>query len=158
MTRKAIGIAAITLDIKQYSGPPSPPSESKDPAVHIEIDQIATAGLKGTSEKRCLDTFPREHSDWLFGTVRGSSKFIAKSADISDAFLAAGWLDGEAEATGPAGELHIQSLAESVDNDWVATQIWGFQTIEGERRYCRNITVVKGDERVEIRLVYDYLS
>jgi len=113
--------------------------------------------MKGTSEKRCLDSESRDHADWLFGHVRGRSRWVATPADVEDTHLAAGWLAGEAEAKGPKGELLIESYVESLDSDWIATQIWGFQTIDGERRYARNVLVTKGDERVEIRLVYDYL-
>ncbi|KAK1769982.1 hypothetical protein QBC33DRAFT_307894 [Phialemonium atrogriseum] len=157
LTRKAIGLASITLDIKEYEGVPSPPSEAAGPATHIEIEQLATAGVKGTTEKRCVDGEWREHGDWLFGRVRGRSNWIASAADVEDKFLAGGWLAGEGEASGPAGEGLLESYVESLDSDWTARQIWGFQTVEGERRYCRNIVVAKGAQRVEIRLVYDYL-
>ncbi|GJC80204.1 hypothetical protein ColLi_03042 [Colletotrichum liriopes] len=146
MTRKAVGLATVTLDVKQYTAPPSPPGEGTEPVTHVDIDQYATAGLKGTSEKRCLDFEFREHSDWMFGTVRGQSKWMSP-----------GLARGEAEATGPDGKSHIYSHVESIDNGWTATQIWGFQTIDGERRYARNVLVQKGGKRVEIRLVYDWL-
>lgn len=92
----------------------------------------------------------------MFGTVKGQSKFIAVE-DIQDPFLAKGWLEGEEEKKGPNGESHILSHVESLDNGWTATQIWGFQTVDGKRRYCRHIVVAKGAEKVEFRLVYDYL-
>ncbi|TDZ26886.1 hypothetical protein C8034_v007180 [Colletotrichum sidae] len=155
--RKAIGAASVTLHVKQYQAPPSPPATGTAPVTHIDIDQTATAGLKGTSEQRCLDLEWREHSDWMFGTVRGQSTFMSPD-EIEDEFLKKGWLEGEAEATGPDGKSHVYSHVESLDNGWTATQIWGFQTIDGERRYARNVLVKKGDKRVEIRLVYDWLG
>ncbi|KAK3394225.1 hypothetical protein B0H63DRAFT_40246 [Podospora didyma] len=158
LTRKIVGAATITLDVKQYTGPPSPPAEPNGPAVaHIEIEQTGTAGLKGSTEKRCLDYTFREHSDWLFGTVRGQSKFIAL-ADVEDAHLAKGWLEGAEEKTGPNGEAHMLSHVESVDAGWMATQIWGFQLIEGVRKYVRRIVVAKDTQRAELVLVYDFLG
>ncbi|OLN82856.1 hypothetical protein CCHL11_10368 [Colletotrichum chlorophyti] len=156
LTRKAVGLATVTLAVKQYSAPPAPPSTATEPVTHVDIDQFATGGLKGTSEKRCLDMEWREHSDWMFGSVRGQSRFIA-AEEIEDSFLKQSWLEGEAEATGPDGKSHIFSHVESIDNGWTATQIWGFQTINGERRHVRHIVVQKGDERVTMRLVYDFL-
>ncbi|KAF9879774.1 hypothetical protein CkaCkLH20_02585 [Colletotrichum karsti] len=156
MTRKAVGLATVTLTVKQYSASPSPPGTGTEPVTHIDIDQTATGGLKGTSENRCLDMEWREHSDWMFGSVRGQSRWMAP-ADIEDEFLKKGWLEGDAEATGPDGKSHIYSHVESIDNGWTASQVWGFQTINGERRYARNVLVQKGGKRVEIRLVYDYL-
>lgn len=147
----------MTLQIQEYEGPPSPPSSSTAPATHIVIDQQATGGVKGTTEKRCLDATFREHSDWLFGHVRGQSKWVS-AADIGDEFLASGWLEDEAEKAGPGGETHIWSHVESLDNGWTATQVWGFQTVDGERRYARNVVVAKGDKKVEFKLVYDYIG
>jgi hypothetical protein len=157
VTRKLISAASITLDIKQYTAPPTPPNSDTTPVTHIEIEQTGTGGMKGTTEKRCLDFQWREHSDWMFGHVKGQTKFVAP-ADITDEFLAKDWLEDEAEKGGPNGETHILSYVESLDSGWTATQVWGFQMIDGVRRYCRNVVVAKGAERVELRLVYDFLS
>ncbi|KAK2068715.1 hypothetical protein P8C59_003343 [Phyllachora maydis] len=161
LTRKAIGLATVTLQVKQYVGPPTPPAADRGDVTHVDIDQTATGGIKGSTERRCVDGVAREHSDWLFGRVRGRSRWVA-AADVEDAFLARGWLlegEDEGEPAGPAGETRrlLLSVAESLDNGWVATQVWGFQRLEGERRYARNVVVVKGDERVECRLVYDFI-
>jgi len=158
MTRKIIGLATLTLHVKQFVAPPSPPADPANPPVtHIEIEQTGTGGMKGTTEKRCLDYTFRDHSDWIFGHVKGQSRFI-KTEEIDDEFLKKGWLEGEEEAKGPNGETHIISHVESYDNGWTATQIWGFKNINGERKYVRNVVVKKGAERVEIQLVYDYLG
>ncbi|KAK3693573.1 hypothetical protein B0T22DRAFT_43364 [Podospora appendiculata] len=158
VTRKVVGLATLTLDVKQYAGPPSPPAEPSAPEVtHIEIEQTGTGGMKGTTEKRCLDNVFREHSDWLFGSVRGQTKWIA-TADIDDKFLAEGWLEGEAEAGGPNGETHVLSHVESLDNGWTATQTWGFQLVDGVRKYARHVVVAKGTQRAELTLVYDHLE
>lgn len=160
MTRKVVGLATVTLDAKQYNGPPSPPGEPTAPEVtHIEIDQTGTGGMKGSTEKRCLDHLFRDHKDWLFGSCRGQSKWI-KAEEIEDKWLAGNgeWLEGEEEKGGPNGETHVLSHVESVDNGWTATQIWGFQLVGGERKYVRHIVVAKGAERVELKLVYDYLG
>lgn len=90
--------------------------------------------------------------------MSGTSRFVATVADIEDAYLAANWLEGAEEATGPKGELFIESYVKNLDSGWEATQIWGFQTINGERRYTRNVIVTKGSEREEVKLVYDYLE
>ncbi|KAL2107937.1 hypothetical protein VUR80DRAFT_4478 [Thermomyces stellatus] len=157
LLRKTISYASVTLEITQYEGPPKPPNTSTTPATHIDIQQIATAGMKGTREERCLDSTERPHSDWIFGNVRGQSRWLSLS-EIEDDFLRSNWLEGDEEKTGPEGKDHVWSFVRSVDSDWTAEQIWGFQTIEGERRYCRNIVIRKGDERVNMRLVYDYLG
>lgn len=160
VTRKAVSMTTVTLHVKQYTAPPSPPADPSGPeATHIDIEQTGTGGVKGSTELRCLDSNFRDHSDWLFGLVRGQSKWIAP-ADIQDPHLAGAgaWLEGEAEAGGPNGETHVLSHVESVDNGWTATQIWGFQLVEGERKYVRHIVITKGTGRVELKLVYDFLE
>ncbi|KAL8376128.1 hypothetical protein RB595_007307 [Gaeumannomyces hyphopodioides] len=147
--RKGISVASVTLNVKQYTAAPKPPSTSPDEVVHVDIVQTATGGIKGTTELRCLDSVAREHSDWLFGKVSGRSRWV-KRAEVADEYLKRGWIE-EGE-----DEEHVESRAESVDNGWVALQIWGFQLIGGERRYTRNIVVSKGAEKVEMRLVYDW--
>ncbi|ROT35454.1 hypothetical protein SODALDRAFT_328794 [Sodiomyces alkalinus F11] len=157
MVRKAIGLATLTLNVKQYEGPANPPSTSTEPAVHIDISQTSTGGVKGTTEARCVDTEWRDHSDWLFGNCRAYSAWRSLD-EIEDAFLKKGWLVGEAEAKAPGGKTFLLSHVENVDYGWTATQIWGFQDVNGERRYARNIIVAKEDKKVEFRLVYDWLG
>lgn len=174
IVRKAISMSKVTLTVTQYEGPPSPPSESTEAVTHIDIEQTTTAGYKGTSEKRCIDGLWREHSDWLFGQVKGQTTWV-KLEDIKDTYLAKGWEEGDAEKSGPNGETHLRSYVESIGSDWTAEQIWGFQIVNGVRMYARNIVVKvkkgdeakgddenadddKADERVDMRLVYKYES
>ncbi|UKZ73144.1 hypothetical protein TrVFT333_000785 [Trichoderma virens FT-333] len=148
LTRKAIGLATVTLEIKQYEGPPKPPNTATDVVTHIDIVQSASK-LSSTEEKRCFDNFPRTHTDWLFGTVEGRSRWVSLD-EVTDEFLKKDWLvEGE-------GQSFITNVAENKEKGWVAEQVWGFQIVDGERRYCRHVVVTKGSERAQIRLVYDY--
>jgi hypothetical protein len=157
--RKAVSMATLTLNVKQYTAPPSPPAEPSNPAVtHVEIEQTGTGGVKGTSEKRCLDNVFRDHTDYLFGHVKGQSRW-ATPADLEDAFLNGGWLEGDEEKGGPNSETHLVSHVESYDNGWTATQIWGFKKLDdGVRRHVRNVVITKEDKRVELQLVYDFIE
>merc|ERR1712000_173118 len=119
LIRKAIGVATVHLEVNAYEAPPNPPNESTDVIRHIDIEQSAS-GLTSTHEKRCLDDVFREHSDWLFGTVKGKTKWVTLD-EVTDEFLKKGW---------------------------VAQQIWGFQQVDGLRRYCRNVLVTKDSERI----------
>ncbi|KAK6084260.1 hypothetical protein SCUP515_01374 [Seiridium cupressi] len=156
LTRKAVGLATVTLHVKQYTDAEGTP--------HIDIEQMATGGIKGTSEHRTIDSTFREHSDWLFGKVKARSFFVTAESLIAkikeelggDEFLGKDWLEGQEEQTGPDGALHLVNWVEA-EAGWTAAQVWGFQTIGGERRYARNIVVKKGDKIIELRLVYDYV-
>jgi hypothetical protein len=160
LTRKAIGLATVTLHVKQYTAPPDPPSDKKEPVVHIDIEQTATGGIKGTAEHRNVDDVDREHSDWLFGKGQARSRWLgvdglpAIAAECGE-WLTKGWLE-DGEGKGPGGESHLWN-AVVADAGWTAVMVWGFQTIGSERRYVRLIQVSKGDQKVEIRFVYDFV-
>ncbi|KAF3764811.1 hypothetical protein M406DRAFT_322738 [Cryphonectria parasitica EP155] len=141
LTRKAIGLASVTLHVKQYV--------SEDGKEHVDIEQTATGGLKGTSEHREMDGQPREHKDWLFGRVSGRSEFVTEIPG-GDAFLLSNWEEGTSE--------WLLNSVDSLDNGWTARQTWGFQQVKGERRYVRNVVVEKGEKRAEIRMVYDWIA
>jgi hypothetical protein len=94
--------------------------KSEDGVEHIDIDQIATGGIKGTSEHRTLDGVEREHEDYIFGKVKGVTTWV-KLEDITDDFLKSGWL--------PEANEHglIRSFAENVDGKWKAEQVRDLQ-------------------------------
>jgi hypothetical protein len=128
--------------------------------VHIDIDQTATGGIKGTSEYRDVDDVERPHSDWLFGKTQARTRWIgvdgfpAIVAEYGD-YMTKGWLeDGEGKA--PGGESHLINVVVA-EAGWTGAQIWGFQTIGGERRYVRLIQVSKGDKKELVRFIYDFV-
>ncbi|CZR61253.1 uncharacterized protein PAC_11149 [Phialocephala subalpina] len=145
-TRKAIALATVTLHAKQYLG--------DDGIVHIDIEQTATGGIKGTTELRILDWEKREHEDHVFGKLKGRSRWIDLSG-VEDSFLKDGWLEDN-ESSGPAGEKHIESWVENSEKGWTADQIWGFAIIDGKRYYVRRVVVKKGDTVLKARLVYNW--
>lgn len=145
LTRKAIGLATVTLHTKEYV--------DEQGVTHIDIQQTATGGVKGNTENRTLDDTFREHTDWLFGHVKGRTGWVPSRAEIGggggDGFLTEGWEDGQEE--------WVVANVESLDRGWKVIQVWGFRVVNGERRHARNTVATKGSERVELRLVYDYV-
>lgn len=157
LVRTGVGLATISIEVHQYEAPAKPTDEGEEPAPeadavwHLDIQQSASK-LTSTTELRCLDDVPRQHSDRIFGTVLGHSHWTTVE-ELEDSFLRSGWR-GPAEGELPA---LIWTRSSSVNKGWSATQVWGFQDVDGERRYCRNLLVVKDDQRVECRFVYDYV-
>ncbi|KAH8801538.1 hypothetical protein F5884DRAFT_684922 [Xylogone sp. PMI_703] len=142
LTRKAISFATITLSIKEYLDDAS--------ATHIDIEQTATGGIKGTTELRTLDWTERAHEDHIFGNIKGKSRFVAlDSEEIEDGWLKEGWLPEN------EGKV-IQSVAVNEERGWTALQIWGFAEVEGKRYYARRVRASKGEEVVRVRMYYDY--
>ena len=134
-------MATITLNVAEYV--------DDEGVTHIDIDQIGTGGFKGTSEKRALNWEQGEHTDHIFGKVKGQSRWT-KVANIQDEFLKTGWLPESVD-----GDV-IESNVKSLENEWEAFQIWGFREKDGTRYYARNVVVTKGDKRLEAHLYYDF--
>jgi hypothetical protein len=147
LTRKAISIATVYLSVNQYT--------SEDSKTHIDINQTATGGIKGTTELRTLDWTPRPHEDHIFGSLQGKSRW-STFQDIDDEFLKDGWLEGDEEKGGPAGEKHVESFVVNEGKGWTGQQIWGFAIIDGARYYTRRVVVRKGEEALKVRMVYNY--
>ena len=76
---------------------------------------------------------------------------------VDDDFLKLEWLDGEAEKAGANGEYLVESFVEAKAG-WTGRQIWGFSTVNGERRYTRRVVITKGSEVRKIRMVYNWYA
>ncbi|KAL8682408.1 MAG: hypothetical protein Q9186_001529 [Xanthomendoza sp. 1 TL-2023] len=137
--RRAIALATITLTITEYV---------KDDLTHIDITQVASPGGITTTENRVLDWEYHDHTDKIFGEVKGKSRWVKLSDVDDDDFLKKGWDDLEGE--------HVQGYVESNGGGWTADQVWGFELIDGKRYYVRHVVVRKGDDWKLARLVYDY--
>lgn len=149
--RKAIGLASVTLHVRVYTEPassgaattttassteaasplPSQPSllsssssaEHARTVTHIDIEQTATGGIKGTTELRTLDWKARPHADYVFGKCEGRSKWVDleanDDADVpDDAFLKEGWLKGPGHGGGPNGRMLVLAYVKSLERDW----------------------------------------
>ncbi|KZM25625.1 uncharacterized protein EKO05_0001942 [Ascochyta rabiei] len=156
LTRKALNAATVTQHLKQHTA-------EDGTSTQIDIDQLVSGGLKGSSEKRPLDWQWRGHSDWLFGTLNGRSRYTTLASVLEEAkgkgateedakYLAEGWLK-ETEEEGV-----VESFVDNEGNKWTGWQIWGFAEIGGERKFVRRVVVRKTDknEAQRVRLVYDY--
>ncbi|KAL2687965.1 hypothetical protein Neosp_005535 [[Neocosmospora] mangrovei] len=149
LPRKGVGLATINLNIKQYEAVPITSSSRAGKVTCIESTQTAS-GLKSTKEVRYLDNEFRDHHDWLFGMLKVQARWIGPE-DIDDPFLKEGFLvEGERKNL-------VLSHAVSQGDGWTATQVWGFQMVDDERRYCMRVVVVSKDgQKAQARFVYDY--
>ena len=68
-------------------------------------------------ENRTLDWEYREHSDRVFGKVKGKSRWVKLDDVDDDEWLKTGWDDLEGE--------HVQSYVESIGGGWTADQVSG---------------------------------
>ncbi|KAJ3487367.1 hypothetical protein NLI96_g3582 [Meripilus lineatus] len=144
--RKAIQASNVLLSIDHYS---------EDGVEKIDIEQsLVGGGAAGGWEYRVLDWQDRPQEDGIFGPV--IAKFRRTTLDeITDPFLKEGWT----EETQEHGILNgsARSNTEKSGISWFADQVWGFEIVDGEKRYTRRV-VFKGpnEEKICVRLVYDY--
>ncbi|KAJ0420071.1 hypothetical protein BJY00DRAFT_142245 [Aspergillus carlsbadensis] len=181
--RTTLAWVSVTLNTKQYQEP----GTTDKTVQHIDVDNIVTGGVQGSSEQRITDWKKREHSDNIFGKVEGQSRFLRGTAkankvrpdvqiltniddDKIEKFLRGEILADGSECEGflvdkleeeeewGAGEgLWLQSWVESLDSSWTAEQVWGFETVNGERYHTRRIAVANNGDYVLARLVYTFV-
>lgn len=94
--RKGLSYATVTLHIDSYTDTQTPP------VYHIDSDQVITGGISGTSERRVFDWQQREHSDDIFGNVRGRSNMVRGAKNEEGKVLPS---------------LHIESFAGEPEKD-----------------------------------------
>ncbi|KAI0800864.1 hypothetical protein C8Q74DRAFT_450529 [Fomes fomentarius] len=147
-TRKAISLATIYVTIKHY--------KDENGVEHIEADQTLTGGIKGTNEHRILDWTERTHEDHVFGPVLSKSRRV-KLEEVEREWLKKDWLLDESLPDGLIIYTTAKSDTEKSGTTWTSEQVWGFEQVNGEKRYTRHVYFEgpKG-EIVTIRLVYDY--
>lgn len=118
--RKAIGLATVTLHIKQHT------TES-DGKVHIDIDQFVTGGINAGPENRTLDWVEHGKKDNIFGDVKGKNRFVRtlelkEGEGVEDSkWLSEGWDDGK-------DGLRVQGYSWNEKAGWTANQVilWNF--------------------------------
>ena len=159
LVRKAASAATITIDVKEYEGPASPADGDEDVTgkivTHIDIDQVAS-GLKSSPEPRSIDGVLRKTNNWIWGNVQGRTSWVTKEelyskikAEFGD-WVTEGWDESDTE--------FVYAWNESTEKSWISIQIWGFTTLNGERRFARKIFTksTKGDKSEKLMTVYDY--
>lgn len=93
MVRKAMGMASLTINKKQYRAPPSAGGKQSDKApiapppaaevFHIDCKHVMTGGLKATTELRCLDGQVSAEATVKSPTVSACWVTVAVSATVS---------------------------------------------------------------------------
>ncbi|KAH8652037.1 hypothetical protein BX600DRAFT_516126 [Xylariales sp. PMI_506] len=153
LARKAASLVNASTQVKQFEAPPKPGGDGNgapDIVTHIDTTQTI-AGIKGGVEERCLDNVVREQPDAQGGVMHCRSQWVGPR-DIEEQCIRDGWLvEGEED-----GKPLILTHLVHEKAGWEATQIWGFQMVNEERRFCASMLASKGNEREYVRVVYDY--
>lgn len=111
----------------------------------VEIKQTTAASIPAITEQWIHDWEYREFKDFFLGKVKSRSKWTQPS-QADDAFMRGGLKDDE--------DL-VEAEVESLENGWVARQLWCF---EGEDFVRRVVTSNKKGDEAQTRLVYELQS
>lgn len=151
LTRKAICTYPMTVKIKHVS-------EGDPPVDKLDIDMKLTGGIIGTDEVLELSWIVYPDVDDVFGPINSQSRRVTVdmlTKEERDDFLKADWTD-ESKTDGLI-EYLVASDSLRSGKKWVADQTWGFEEINGEKRYSRHVHFVGSKGEVQrAKLVYDY--
>jgi hypothetical protein len=103
----------VTLSIKHHS--------DKRGVEQMEIVNILTGGIPGTTELSVFDWTNRPHEDYVFGKMLGKSKRVDLPNTIEDAFLKEGWDMSEGAKEDGVLLFYDESVGEN--RRWTAEQV-----------------------------------
>ena len=126
------------------------PSAS-NPAVEIAVKQTVRPGGFDSFNSYFLDGAVREDTVPIFGTIAMHADYV-KAGGIAEDEL----LGYEIEGTKDEEKAAIREVAKSVYSGWETVTVWGFEEVQGERRYCKYCVTTKDEKTATARLVYDY--
>ncbi|KAE8421302.1 hypothetical protein BDV36DRAFT_292495 [Aspergillus pseudocaelatus] len=184
--RRAFQHVTITFTITEYA---SIGADCSPLALHIDVVHTVTGGFNGTTEKRTLDWKVYTQKDYVFGTLSVRSRRIGGVEDEDGQVRPALELDtpnlsersydflrgavsaeGERDAGFLVEELPqeemgtsrgswLHTVSRSEDLGWTMEQVWGFETIRGERYHTRRVVVInKSGDCAMARVVYKWHS
>lgn len=114
--RKIITTGTVTLFIKHY--------KNENNEENIDIDQVFTGGISGTSEYRTLNWTERENYDHVFGFVIGKSRRLdSEQLEGLNQFLKTGWSEDSFEK----GLIQAYAWSNTAKSKmtWTANQVCG---------------------------------
>ncbi|KAL5340800.1 hypothetical protein BJX70DRAFT_94829 [Aspergillus crustosus] len=139
--RTTLAWVSITLNTKQYQSPDHPTDKTIQ---NIDVDNIVTGGVQGTSELRVTDWKKREHNDTIFGRVEGQSRLLRGvsangkvrphveiSTNVEDEKIGK-FLRGEINADGseaegflvdPVGEGYVSGAEKGEEGLWLQSYV-----------------------------------
>jgi hypothetical protein len=131
----------------------------------VEIQNTANGGLKGTTVSIVVDNEVHKHYDYVFGGV--TSRASRKSIGDLSVFNSENWdlKSSMEQVDGPAKDKCAGFLVvinepdkELRSDDWRAINVWGFETINGEKRYVRRVHFESPTFTKDLVIVYDTIK
>ncbi|EHK20210.1 uncharacterized protein TRIVIDRAFT_48080 [Trichoderma virens Gv29-8] len=128
------------------------PVESDRTATKFSFKQTVRPGGFDTKNEYIVDGKKRTDTVPIFGEITMHCDYVGLHA------LTSGQLLGRDIESVDEEHAAIVEVVESENMGWVTTTVWGFETIDGERRLCKYNTTVKGDLVEKATMVHDYIG
>ncbi|KAK5453554.1 hypothetical protein LTS15_006739 [Exophiala xenobiotica] len=146
-------VARQALYIFKYSVLHTIKTYQQDSVTHMDITTVVSIHLT-TQENRTLDWQDNYHLDKVFGNCHHRSRLFTKTGQLhiqgpgsvdDEAFLLAEKLIDGTTGSGWLDDVNIHTRTRNVDDSGLLTeQVWGFETVNGERRHTRRIVTWTG--------------
>lgn len=128
----------------------------------LTVAKSATGGIPGETQVHTLDGVEHVYESILFGTRRVETRWldlrskdpisgVVRREDL-DPYLSQDLLDQEA-GDSPG---HIWAAVTNERSGMRGEQVWGFELIAGKRYHVNRMVLRKGEERVDLRIVFDW--
>ncbi|KAH6650458.1 hypothetical protein F5144DRAFT_523685 [Chaetomium tenue] len=144
--RKIINFA--TLELEYVKLDPTPDAT----AARLAFKQTVRPGGFDTRNEYILDGESRTDTVPIFGEISMRCHYVgSEEAAKHDAV----GLETDADNAGHAAILEI---LRSEPMGWAATTVWGFEVIDGVRRFVKHNSTIKGEKVEKAKLVFDYLG
>jgi hypothetical protein len=131
----------------------------------MDITTVVSMTLT-TQENRTLDWQDNYHLDEVYGNCHHRSRLFKKTGQFQmqgpGSAEDAAFLRGEKLLDGTTGsgfldEENMQTCIRNVgDSGLLTEQVWGFETVNGERRHTRRVVTWTGAIPHRCRVIYDY--
>ncbi|KAL5356587.1 hypothetical protein BJX96DRAFT_143052 [Aspergillus floccosus] len=188
VVRKAIGMTEVTVKMRQFEGP-SPSTGNSVHQIAISQSTNVNLGGTSENRYLDWQEYPQEdhifgktvvQSRFIGSNTNQAGRSVPcvetrteindpnigrfLRAEIDEDFMPRdGFLAEKAQTMEPpeGGKdgLWIQVVIRSQEPKWIAEQVWGFEMVDGQRRYVRRLvmTDTKGSHRMG-RLVYTFVD
>nr|QJY30859.1 hypothetical protein [Discosia rubi] len=147
IVRKVISFASLEITMDQKE--PAPPT---DPSTIIKVKQTVRPGGFDTANSYVLDGKLRTDTVPIFGAMSMRAQYVS-SVEVSSEDVLGREIEKPIASDDRVG---IKEVTEGVNTGWKTTALWGFERINGERRFCKYCITTKEGQNVQARLVYDY--
>ncbi|KAK5996285.1 hypothetical protein PT974_03039 [Cladobotryum mycophilum] len=144
--RKVINWADLELQYVKL-----PPTEEST-ATRFSFKQTVRPGGFDTKNEYVVDGEKRTDTVPIFGEITMHCAYVGRK-DLKEEEL----LGREIESV-DEDHAAIVEVVNSENMGWTTTTVWGFETIDGERRLCKYNTTTKDDQIETARMVHDYIG